>query len=142
LPGRDDAYQHSLQWSRRFIGLKVFLTLAELGRAGIAAMIDYQAAMADLLRARLVAAGWRVTNDTPLPLVCFTCDDLSADAQAALARRLAAEGIAWISEARLPSGERWLRACITNCDTQAADVETLVAALAKGRVAPQPGVPR
>ena len=31
LAGRDDLYQHSLQWSRRFIGLKVFLTLAELG---------------------------------------------------------------------------------------------------------------
>ncbi len=46
VAGRDDLYQHSLQWSRRFIGLKVFLTLAELGSNGIAALIDHQAAMA------------------------------------------------------------------------------------------------
>lgn len=141
-PEHDDAYQYSVQWSRRFIGLKVFLTLAELGRDGIAAITDDQAAMADLLRARLRGGGWRVRNETPLPIVCFTHDDLSADAHAALARRLTDEGVAWISEARLPNGERWLRACITNCDTQAADVETLVAALAKGRSSAHPGVSR
>ena len=87
LAGRDDLYQHSLQWSRRFIGLKVFLTLAELGGDGIAALIDHQAAMAQLLRERLVETGWRVMNDTPLPLVCFTRDDLRPDATADLARR-------------------------------------------------------
>ena len=143
LPGRDDLYQHSLQWSRRFIGLKVFLTLAELGSNGIAALIDQQAAMARLLRERLVEAGWRVMNDTPLPLVCFTRDDVKPDATADLARRVAAEGAAWISETRLhpttqsprgggpglSGGERWLRACITHHETDAADVDALVRAL-------------
>ena len=129
LAGRDDLYQRSLQWSRRFMGLKVFLTLAELGSEGVAALIDHQAAMARLLRERLVETGWRVMNDTPLPLVCFTRDNLPRDATADLARRLAAEGVAWISEARLTSGERWLRACITHHETGASDVDALVSSL-------------
>jgi glutamate/tyrosine decarboxylase-like PLP-dependent enzyme len=135
LVGREDLYQHSLQWSRRFIGLKVFLTLAEAGSEGIAAMIDHQAAMACLLRERLVEAGWRVMNDTPLPLVCFTHDDLPRETMADLPRRLAAEGMAWISEARLPGGERWLRACITHHETAASDVEALVSALGRAAAA-------
>ena len=73
-PGTLDAYQQTTQWSRRFIGLKVFLTLAELGREGVERMIDGQAAMADLLRQALRASGWTITNDTMLPVVCF-CDD-------------------------------------------------------------------
>ena len=129
LAGREDFYQGSLQWSRRFIGLKVFLTLAELGSEAVAALVDHQAAMAHLLGERLVEAGWRVTNDTPLPLVCFTRDHLRPDATADLPRRLAAEGVAWISEARLPSGERWLRACITHPETDPSDVDALVSSL-------------
>jgi aromatic-L-amino-acid/L-tryptophan decarboxylase len=131
IAGRDDPYQHSLQWSRRFIGLKVFLTLAELGSDGMAALIDHQVAMARRLRERLVETGWRVMNDTPLPLVCFTRNDLRPDATADIPRQLAAEGVAWISEARLASGERWLRACVTHHETDASDVDVLVSALSR-----------
>jgi aromatic-L-amino-acid/L-tryptophan decarboxylase len=126
VAARDDLYQHSLQWSRRFMGLKVFLTLAERGASGIAALIDHQTAMADLLRDRLTDVGWRVMNDTPLPLVCFMRDDRSRDAIATLLQRLVASGVAWISEAHLPNDERWLRACITHYETDTRDVEALV----------------
>ena len=49
----------SVQWSRRFIGLKLFLALAERGESGYAAMIEHQARMGDLLResARSARAG-------------------------------------------------------------------------------------
>src|SRR5262249_40535548 len=69
IPDHDEVanYQRTIQWSRRSIGMKVFFTLAELGQAGVAAMIDHQAAMGRLLREELAAAGWRVTNDSPLP---------------------------------------------------------------------------
>jgi aromatic-L-amino-acid/L-tryptophan decarboxylase len=137
VPGREDLYQHSLQWSRRFIGLKVYLTLAELGSDGIAALIDHQAAMARRLRERLTETGWRVMNDTPLPVVCFTRDNLQPDATADVLGRLAADGIAWISEARLAGGERWLRACITHHETDASDVDALVAALSRAIADPR-----
>jgi glutamate/tyrosine decarboxylase-like PLP-dependent enzyme len=77
--GTEDAYQQTIQWSRRFIGLKVFLTLAELGAEGVARLIDHQASMAQLLRESLAANGWRIVNGSPLPLVCFGRDEISAD---------------------------------------------------------------
>jgi glutamate/tyrosine decarboxylase-like PLP-dependent enzyme len=119
-------YAETLQWSRRAIGLKVFMTLAELGAAGIAALVERQAALADRLRAGLRARGLRIMNDTPLPLVCFADDRAPAEALAAIAE-------CWISVVRLPSGERWARACVTGFDTTEADVDVLVASVAHAR---------
>jgi aromatic-L-amino-acid/L-tryptophan decarboxylase len=126
--GEPDPYQRTMQWSRRFIGLKVFLTLAELGAAGAAALIDHQAAMADLLRRELALRGWRIVNDSPLPLVCFTRDG----APPALASAIAAAGRVWISDVHMPNGENWLRACITHHQSTADDVRELVSALPSG----------
>jgi aromatic-L-amino-acid decarboxylase len=125
-PEAPDPYTRTMQWSRRFIGLKVFLTLAELGADGVAAMIDHQVAMARLLREELAGRGWRITNDSPLPLVCFTRE--GADA-AAMARAVVDSGRSWISEVRLPGGASWLRACITHHRSSPDDVRALVAAL-------------
>lgn len=128
-----DAYQQTLQWSRRFIGLKVFLTLATLGREGVARLVDGQAATADLLRSALVAAGFTVANDSPLPVVCFHDGDAGPERTSALVRAVVAEGAVWISEVRLPDGRRWLRACVTNADAGPEDVQALVDALCRAR---------
>src|SRR3954464_3340495 len=48
-----DPYAHSMQWSRRFIGLKLFLSLAVAGWQGYEEAIRRQTAMGDLLRERL-----------------------------------------------------------------------------------------
>src|SRR5262249_45257354 len=69
--GRVYPFLTSLQWSRRFIGLKVFLVLAAHGWAGLASRIDHHARVADRLRDELAARGFAVRNQTPLPLVCF-----------------------------------------------------------------------
>jgi glutamate/tyrosine decarboxylase-like PLP-dependent enzyme len=127
-PGTDDPYQQTIQWSRRCMGLKVFLTLAELGEAGVAALVEHQAAMAERLREELRADGWQIMNDTPLPLLCFTRPGVAVDA---IARAVVEEGLAWLSAVRLPSGEHWLRACVTSHETQPEDVRQLVAALAR-----------
>lgn len=132
-PGTLDAYQQTIQWSRRFIGLKVFLTLAELGREGVERIVDGQAAMADLLRQALRASGWTITNDTLLPIVCFCDHDPSSSRTSALAQSVIDEGLAWISEVRLPDERRWLRACITHPDVGPSDVRALVDALDRAR---------
>lgn len=121
-----DPYTRTIQWSRRFIGLKVFLTLAELGADGIAALIEHQVAMARLLREELTGRGWRIMSDSPLPLVCFIRDGVRP---AALAQAVADSGRSWISEVRLPNGANWLRACITHHQSSPDDVRALVAAL-------------
>jgi glutamate/tyrosine decarboxylase-like PLP-dependent enzyme len=129
--GTHDAYRRTLQWSRRFIGLKVYMTLAELGGRGVAALVDRQAAMADLLREGLSAEGWTIANDTPLPLVCFTRQGLGADDVSALVRTIVAEGAVWVSEVRLPDGARWLRACVTHHEVAPPDVRALVQAVCR-----------
>ena len=116
------ATRHSAQWSRRFIGLKLFLALAQHGESGYAEMIEHQARMGDVLRESLKSAGWRIVNSTPLPLVCFTRDGLdTTEFLAALRERQ----IAWMSEARL-GGVPVVRACITSFRTTEADIEWVV----------------
>jgi glutamate/tyrosine decarboxylase-like PLP-dependent enzyme len=133
-PGTIDLYQHSLQWSRRFIGLKVFMTLAELGERGIAALVDHQVARAALLRAELAAAGWSIDNDSPLPLVCFSHPALgpAGERVSALVRAVVSRGEVWLSEVRYATGRRVIRACITNVDTTDADIHALIAELTRG----------
>src|SRR5205085_9439575 len=48
-----DPFDHSMQWSRRFIGLKVFLSLAVAGWEGYAFAIRHQTEMGDHLRGLL-----------------------------------------------------------------------------------------
>ena len=113
---------NSAQWSRRFIGLKFFMALAERGEGGYAEMIDHQARMGQALRESLTATGWRIVNSTPLPLVCFTRDGLvPSDLLAALRERQ----IAWMSEAQL-QGIPVMRACITSYRTTQKDIEWVV----------------
>lgn len=127
--GIADPYVHSIQWSRRLIGLKLFLTLAVAGREGYAAVIEEQARLGDALRTKLIAAGWRVVNATPLPVVCFQHPALSPGAHGALVEELQRRGRAWISATRL-RGEPALRACITSYLTMQADLDILLEELA------------
>ncbi len=117
-----DPYTTSVQWSRRFIGLKLFLSLAQHGESGYIEMIEHQARMGNVLRESLKRTGWRVVNTTPLPLVCFTRDGLvPAKFLAALYERQ----IAWMSEVRL-GGSPVMRACITSFRTSESDIEWVV----------------
>ena len=127
MPGTTDAgvdpYTTSVQWSRRFIGLKLFLALAQQGESRYAAMIEHQARMGDLLRESVQRAGWRVVNNTPLPLVCFTRDGLVASRFLA---DLYERQIAWMSEVGLGDGAPVVRACVTSFRTTPLDIEWVV----------------
>lgn len=126
--GAVDPYATTLQWSRRAIGLKVFMALAEAGASGFGELLDHQAAMADLLRERLGEAPWRVVNRTPLPLVCFTHERIERGEVGAgkVARRVNAAGRVWLSAVGLPGRPPALRACVTSYKTGPEDVEMLV----------------
>ncbi len=137
-----DPYAHSLSWSRRALGVKVFLPLAALGFRGLGALLDRQVALGAHLRERLVAAGFRVLNATPLPLVCFVAQGRDDGASPALldavARATIAEGAGWLSVTRMAGGQRALRAAIVSHRTTEADVDRLVEALARARDAHAP----
>ncbi len=128
--GRTYHFMTSMQWSRRFIGLKLFLVMAAHGWQGIAGRIDQQTRVADHLRALLRARGFTVLNDTPLPLVCFTHARLpDAAAHERVATRLRLDQTAWISRVILGGHIPALRACITSYETRPDDMDTLVRAV-------------
>jgi aromatic-L-amino-acid decarboxylase len=129
VPDTFDPYVTTIQWSRRFIGLKVFMTIAELGRDGLASQIEHQVAMGDLLRTELQAIGWRLVNDSPLAIVCFTHPliENGASTVSAVVDQVVRKGRAWISEVRLSTRpDAALRACITSYRTQPADIRILI----------------
>ncbi|MBX3214599.1 MAG: aminotransferase class V-fold PLP-dependent enzyme [Labilithrix sp.] len=136
--GSDDPYARSMQWSRRFLGLRLLLPLATLGWDGYATSLRRQVALAERLREGLRARRWRIVNETPLPIVCFVD---GAEGRAArdnrfldaVARRTIASSGGWISVPRFASGARALRACVNNHRTEAADIDRLLDALDRAR---------
>jgi glutamate/tyrosine decarboxylase-like PLP-dependent enzyme len=128
--GVNDSFTHSMQWSRRFIGLKVFLSLAVSGWNGYAEAIRHQTAMGDYLRNELEKNDWETVNETLLPVVCFR-DKKSGvgkteDFLMKVANEVVSSGKAWISFTRLNTETPVLRACITNYRTEEPDVQFLV----------------
>jgi glutamate/tyrosine decarboxylase-like PLP-dependent enzyme len=131
-----DPFKHSMQWSRRFIGLSVFLSLLVAGWDGYAAAMRHQVEMARHLRRELERAGWEVVNDPSLAVVCFfdraRAEGGDADYLEAVAEHVRASGAAWVSTT-LVAGRPVLRACVTNYRTERTDVDALVEALVKAR---------
>jgi glutamate/tyrosine decarboxylase-like PLP-dependent enzyme len=123
-----DPYATTLQWSRRAIGLKVFMALAELGLDGYRKLVERQAEIGAYLRQRLLAKGFEIANRGPLPLICFTHPEMASGrvSTGEVLRRLYARGRAWISEVRPNRGAALLRACITSYETDERDVDLLV----------------
>lgn len=127
-----DPHLHSMQWSRRFTGLKLLLSLLVAGWKGYEEAIRHQTAMGELLRRRLADSGWEIVNSTPLPVVCFAEPAGSAESQRAIAARVVSSGEAWISPTVI-GGRTVLRACITHYGTNPEHLEALVASLNRAR---------
>jgi len=123
-----DPYVTTVQWSRRFLGLRLFLSLAAAGWGGYAAHVEQAIARIALLRDSLRQHGWQVANDSPLAVLCVEPPPGSAD-PATIVRRVLASGTAWISVATF-EGRPTIRACVTHGRTTADDVARLVTALA------------
>ena len=122
-----DPYVMSVQWSRRFIGLKLFMALANLGERGFADMLEGQARIGDYLEEQLEAAGWVHVARSPLPVCCVTHPRIEAGRTSVdeVLDKVLGGGKAWISKVKL--GDRLaLRACITSRLTTREDIDVLV----------------
>ncbi len=122
-----DPFTHSIQWSRRFNGLKLYLPLLFFGWDGYEEVIMHQTKMGELLKVKLKDAGWKILNDTPLPIVCFSDERFIDDPNFSLSvcQNIVQSGKSWISIYPI-KGVNTLRACITNYDTQENDLDNLV----------------
>ncbi len=122
-----DPYVTSVQWSRRFLGLRLFLSLGAAGWVGYARHVEHSLALAALLRQRLERRGWSIINDSPLAVLCIKPSAGFAQVRPLVSRLLAA-GRAWVAAASF-EGEEIIRACVTNGESREHDVDELVAAL-------------
>ncbi len=124
---RVDPYLHSIQWSRRFNGLRIFLPLAVFGWSGYDEVITYQIEMGNQLREMLIEDGWEIRNDTQLPVICFSHAQLAGDDDkvSKLVDDVIASGQAWVSTYPV-HGALTIRACITNYKTTTEDLKNLI----------------
>lgn len=127
-----DPYAISMQWSRRFAGLKVLLSLALIGRPGYAEQFERDVALGQRLATGLAGAGWRIANDTPLPVVCVAQDGADAAWHQAVVERVVGSGAAWVSRVTL-AGKPAIRTCVISYRTTADEVDALVEALGEAR---------
>jgi aromatic-L-amino-acid decarboxylase len=139
LPRARDGEPHASTpaWSRPFAGLALFTALATHGLPAFERVVDRQLALGERLRSALAGAGFTVVNEGPLPVACFVDAAVpggdSARHLTALARAVLRSCGAWVSIARLPGGDRVLRAAIVGHRTTEADVDVLVDALVDAR---------
>lgn len=126
-----DPYLSSVQWSRRFLGLRLFLSLAAASWAGYGRHIEHSIDCAALLRDKLVELGWHVVNASPVAVLCLIPPLGSLDVKT-IADRVLASGRAWISTTQF-EGASVIRACITHGETGTPDIDELVTALEAAR---------
>jgi glutamate/tyrosine decarboxylase-like PLP-dependent enzyme len=126
-------YQFSLEGTRRFRALKLWMSWKHLGSEGFARLIEQNVDLADHLAERLDREGWDVI-DPELSVVCFRhvptaiegADPSLLDAyQKGLQRALEVSGAGWVSTTTL-DGRTYLRAGIVNYLSTDADVDRVV----------------
>jgi len=125
-----DPYLNSAQWSRRFLGLRLFLSLAVAGWAGYAVHVERAVTLIDHIRRRLTARGWSVLNDSPLA-VLNVVPPPALGAPQAIVQRVLQSGRAWVSLAKFEEHDV-IRICVTHGETSEEDISILIEALQPG----------
>ena len=124
-----DLYVNTCQWSRRFLGLRLFMALACCGWAGYAAYLERSVALAATVSALLRKRGWTAVNRSDLAVLCVRPPPGSAPVEAICAA-VVNSGEAWISPVAF-EGESVVRICITSGETTESDLTRLVSALGR-----------
>lgn len=120
----NDFYLNSAQWSRRFVGLRLFMSLAVAGWRGYGDHVEHAIGLIERLASGLEAAGWRTENASPMAVGCFSPPG-GQDAVQAAVDAVQASGRFWVSKA-IFEDRPVLRACVTNGRTTIAEIDALV----------------
>ena len=122
-----DPYLNTVQWSRRFMGLRLFLSLATAGWAGYGVHVERAVEVIAQIQAGLERLGWSSVNDSKLAVLCLVPPPGSAPVRE-IVRRLLASNRGWAAVATF-EGRSVVRICATHGETAMADIETMVSAL-------------
>jgi glutamate/tyrosine decarboxylase-like PLP-dependent enzyme len=122
-----DPYVTTMQWSRRFLGLRLFLSLAAAGWEGYAGHVERSLELIGMLKETLAARKWRIANDSPVGVLCVEPPAGLGEVQS-IVSRLLASGRAWVAATKF-EGRDVIRACVTSGEATPEDVTELVEAL-------------
>jgi aromatic-L-amino-acid decarboxylase len=123
-------YQYSLEGTRRFRALKLWLSWKHLGTDGFARLIEGTVDLAHHLAARARALGFEVI-EPQLAVVCLRLvppgmEPARTDGlQRRLQRSLEVSGVGWLSTTRL-RGRTWLRAGVINYLSSEGDADRVL----------------
>src|SRR5882762_2348979 len=128
VPGLDP-YVTTMQWSRRFLGLRLFLSLAAAGWAGYGDHVERSIQLIALLKGKLVARGWRIANGSSLAVLCIEPPPAFGEVRS-IVDRVLASGRAWVAAATF-EGRETIRICVTHGETGPGDIDELVNTLCR-----------
>jgi glutamate/tyrosine decarboxylase-like PLP-dependent enzyme len=119
-------YQYTPDFSRRARGIEVWAALRQLGRAGLADLIERTCRYAGQFAEGLLAAGYRVLNDAVLNqvLVSFGSSERTREVIA----RVQHDGTCWCG-GTVWQGHTAMRISVSSWATTEADVERSLAAI-------------
>ena len=126
-----DPYVTTAQWSRRFLGLRLFLSLAAAGWQGYGEHVERSIALMAFLKDELAAKGWAIANDSQLAVLCIAPPPGYGDVRA-LVNRVVASGSAWIAAAKF-EGRDIIRVCLTHGEATRQDILELVRSLSAAK---------
>jgi glutamate/tyrosine decarboxylase-like PLP-dependent enzyme len=125
--GPGDPFEKVPEFSRRARGVPVWAALRELGRAGVADMVDRMVEIAQEFAVTLARLpGVEVLNDVVFTQVCLSFG--SDERTRAVTAQLLADGTTWMSGSRW-AGRDVLRISVSNWSTDADDVAASVDAV-------------
>jgi glutamate/tyrosine decarboxylase-like PLP-dependent enzyme len=127
-----DPYMTTAQWSRRFLGLRLFLSLGAAGWAGHGALVERAVRLGQGLAGHMRALGWAVVNEPELAVVCLEPPAGSVPARQIVDWMLRSGG-AWVSAAQF-EGRDVVRACVTHGETSVADIDAVAELLDASRM--------
>lgn len=122
-----DPYLTSMQWSRRFLGIRLFLSLAAAGWSGYARHVERSVELVESLKNELAAEGWTIANDSALALLCIKPPPGTATVKTIVSKILAS-GKAWVAATKF-EGSDVIRICVTHGESSDYDIHQLVVAL-------------
>lgn len=114
--------------SRRARGFAAWAALRELGRDGVASMIDRGCDLAQRFAAGLEAGGAKIVNDVVLNQVLVDVGDEPTGRTDRIAEAIQLDGTCWLG-ATTWRGSRYLRVSVSNHSTREADVDRSIAAI-------------
>ena len=118
-----DFYVNSTQWSRRFVGLRLFLALGSAGWEGYAEHVGRTIELTDRLTHKLKQGGWAHANKSAMGVSCM----VPPEGNRAVQRYVDAvheDGRYWVSKAIFEDAPV-LRACVTNGRTDEGTIDGL-----------------